>query len=76
MLDEYIVGEASRISSEAPVPVLHCSTSHSVLGGAANTAANVVALGGQVALIGMLGRDAAGDDLAQPSTLASAAGLT
>ena len=48
ILDEYLVGECSGISAEAPVPVLQVSSSRQVLGGAANTAANVVSLGGAV----------------------------
>jgi bifunctional ADP-heptose synthase (sugar kinase/adenylyltransferase) len=47
MLDEYLVGDCSRISPEAPVPVLRVNSARRVLGGAANTAANVVSLGGR-----------------------------
>src|SRR5438128_2246188 len=60
MLDEYLTGECSRISPEAPVPVLSVGSSRTVLGGAANTAANIAALGGQAVLIGLVGDDEAG----------------
>jgi D-beta-D-heptose 7-phosphate kinase / D-beta-D-heptose 1-phosphate adenosyltransferase len=70
MLDEYLSGECSRISPEAPVPVVQVRESKHVLGGAGNTAANIVALGGRVTLVGLLGRDQAGDRLAR-----TAAGL-
>src|SRR4029453_13504139 len=57
ILDEYLVGDCSRISPEAPVPVLKVSSSRRVLGGAANTAANVVSLGGHATLIALVGND-------------------
>jgi D-beta-D-heptose 7-phosphate kinase / D-beta-D-heptose 1-phosphate adenosyltransferase len=60
ILDEYLVGDCSRISPEAPVPVLKVSTSRRVLGGAANTAANVVSLGGHATLIALVGKDDGG----------------
>ena len=63
--DEYLVGESSRISSEAPVPVLRYTGEHATLGGAGNTAANVTSLGGAATLIGLVGDDAAGADLAR-----------
>jgi D-beta-D-heptose 7-phosphate kinase/D-beta-D-heptose 1-phosphate adenosyltransferase len=63
MLDEFLWGDATRISPEAPVPVvLLAHRSHS-LGGAANVAANVVALGGEALLLAPIGNDAAGDRL-------------
>lgn len=65
MLDEYLVGDCSRISPEAPVPVLAVSESRSVLGGAANTANNIAALGGQVVLVGAVGDDEAGRRLVE-----------
>ena len=46
ILDEYLSGDCSRISPEAPVPVVRVHSARRVLGGAANTAANVAALGG------------------------------
>jgi D-beta-D-heptose 7-phosphate kinase/D-beta-D-heptose 1-phosphate adenosyltransferase len=60
ILDEYLLGECSRISPEAPVPVLKVHTARQVLGGAANTAANVVSLGGHATLISLVGDDDAG----------------
>jgi len=60
ILDEYLDGDALRISPEAPVPVLRFSGQRAVLGGAANTAANVASLGGRATLVGMVGEDAAG----------------
>lgn len=63
IVDEYLVGECSRISPEAPVPVLKVATARRVLGGAANTAANVVSLGGQATLIALVGNDEGGATL-------------
>jgi rfaE bifunctional protein kinase chain/domain len=63
--DEYLVGESSRISSEAPVPVLRYTGEHATLGGAGNTAANVNSLGGSAILVGLIGEDAAGADLSR-----------
>lgn len=60
-LDEYLTGDCTRISPEAPVPILKVSGSRTVLGGAANTAANIASLGGRVTLIGLIGEDAGGD---------------
>ena len=60
MLDEYLLGDCSRISPEAPVPVLKVNTTRQVLGGAANTAANVVSLGGQATLVALVGNDEGG----------------
>jgi len=65
ILDEYLLGDCSRISPEAPVPVLRVTNSRRVLGGAANTAANVVALGGQATLIALAGKDDGGMTLKQ-----------
>jgi len=59
MLDEYIFGRVSRISPEAPVPVLEVESEKLILGGAANVAWNIKALGGQAYLIGVMGRDRA-----------------
>jgi D-beta-D-heptose 7-phosphate kinase/D-beta-D-heptose 1-phosphate adenosyltransferase len=60
ILDEYLLGECSRISPEAPVPVLKVNSSRRVLGGAANTAANIVSLGGKATLIALVGTDEGG----------------
>src|SRR5437879_6899303 len=60
ILDEYLHGDCSRISPEAPVPVLKVSNARRVLGGAANTAANIVSLGGHATLIALVGKDESG----------------
>lgn len=61
MLDQYISGDADRISPEAPVPIIRRrDVSHSI-GGAANAARNAAALGGEIALVGVVGEDDAGD---------------
>ncbi len=57
MLDRFIVGDVTRISPEAPVPVLRFGSEHARLGGAANVAHNVAALGGRPILVGLVGRD-------------------
>jgi D-glycero-beta-D-manno-heptose-7-phosphate kinase len=57
MLDEYVWGEVRRISPEAPVPVVEARRRTYMPGGAGNTAANVVGLGGQAVLGGVVGRD-------------------
>ena len=59
MLDRFIVGHVSRISPEAPVPVVRFQAEHVRLGGAANVAHNLAALGARVALAGLVGADAA-----------------
>ena len=61
MLDEYLFGEVSRISPEAPVPIVRVLRERVVLGGAANVAANLKALGTEPMLIGTLQKDTAGD---------------
>ena len=57
MLDRYLIGDTDRLSPEAPVPVVAVRTSRSALGGAANVAANVQALGGTALLAGTIGED-------------------
>jgi D-beta-D-heptose 7-phosphate kinase/D-beta-D-heptose 1-phosphate adenosyltransferase len=59
MLDEYVWGNVSRISPEAPVPVVQVERQESKLGGAANVALNLKVLGDQPILIGVCGRDSA-----------------
>lgn len=61
MLDRYWFGEVSRISPEAPVPIVRVEKREERLGGAANVARNAVALGAQAALLGVIGQDDAGD---------------
>lgn len=73
MLDQYLAGSVDRVSPEAPVPVLLAGTERTVLGGAANVAANIAALGGTATVCGIFGDDPAGDELAR---LCQDAGLT
>src|SRR5262245_50959892 len=63
MLDRFVVGRVTRISPEAPVPVVRFQSQHSRLGGAANVANNIAVLGGGVSLVGIVGADAAGEQL-------------
>lgn len=60
VLDEYIWGDVDRISPEAPVPVVHVRDETTLLGGAANAARNIVALGGSADCCSVIGDDAAG----------------
>ncbi|HET8720591.1 MAG TPA: D-glycero-beta-D-manno-heptose-7-phosphate kinase [Nitrospira sp.] len=60
ILDHYVWGRVSRISPEAPVPVVHVESESMRLGGAANVFNNVLALGGKADLCGMIGSDEAG----------------
>src|SRR2546421_2167727 len=61
MLDIYLSGEAERISPEAPVPVVSVHTRRHALGGAANVAANVAAIGAECLLVAVIGDDDRGD---------------
>ena len=63
MLDRYWHGGASRISPEAPVPVVRVSEIEERAGGAGNVALNIAALGGRVSLLGLRGEDEAGQSL-------------
>lgn len=65
MLDEYIFGRATRISQEAPVMVVRQTSTRAVPGGAANVAANMMALGARVTMVGVVGDDAAGRTLGE-----------
>lgn len=60
MLDRYWFGDVERISPEAPVPVVHVAKREDRLGGAANVARNIVALGAQATLVGVIGADEPG----------------
>jgi rfaE bifunctional protein kinase chain/domain len=71
--DEYLFGKPARISREAPVLILRFTEREVLLGGAANAAHNVHALGARVIPVGVVGRDAAGDELLG---LFHAAGIT
>jgi len=63
MLDRYIVGKASRISEEAPVPVVKVSHETHAMGGAANVVANLLSLGSKAAAFGFVGSDVYGQQL-------------
>ena len=63
MLDRYWHGSARRISPEAPVPVVQVANQEARPGGAANVALNVAALGSATRLLGVVGNDAAADEL-------------
>lgn len=61
VLDRYIWGKVSRISPEAPVPIVEVTSDSFLLGGAANVANNIVALGGRASVTGVIGNDRAGE---------------
>ncbi len=65
ILDTYVTGKVSRISPEAPVPVVLEQKQWAVLGGAANVAANIADFGGKVTLAGRIGQDADGQRFEQ-----------
>ena len=60
MIDKYLEGDVSRISPEAPVPVVEVKKEFSHAGGAANVAKNINGLGGMTTLIGVVGDDKEG----------------
>ncbi len=62
--DQFLYGEISRVSREAPVLILRHERTETLPGGAANCVVNLAALGARAALVGVVGRDAAGDALA------------
>lgn len=74
ILDEYISGDADRLSPEAPVPVLTVEREFERLGGAANVARNLVSLGARPVLLGVVGEDAPGRRLAAVLAEAGIAG--
>src|SRR5258705_11432059 len=63
MLDEFIYGEVSRISPEAPAPVIAVKRSETNVGGAGNVARNIASLGGRCIFVGLIGDDEAGAKL-------------
>lgn len=63
MLDQYVGGDVRRVSPEAPVPVVEVGETYDRLGGAANVAHGLAALGAEVSLCGVVGADPAGDAL-------------
>jgi len=70
VLDRFIWGKVDRISPEAPIPVVEVTGRSTVLGGAANVALNIVALGGKTTLIGVIGKDSAGKEVRDALTSA------
>lgn len=64
-LDEYVMGEVRRISPEAPVPVLDVESTEYRLGLSGNVAQNITALGGQVHLVSVMGKDSAAERVAE-----------
>ena len=72
MLDRYWFGDVQRISPEAPVPVVQVLRSDDRLGGAANVARNIAALGARASLLGRVGHDEAGQRV---RSLLAAAGI-
>ena len=73
MLDDFVYGEVSRISPEAPVPVLAVKREEKLIGGAGNVACNVASLGARCVFLGVVGDDEAGQILR--AALARHAGL-
>jgi D-beta-D-heptose 7-phosphate kinase / D-beta-D-heptose 1-phosphate adenosyltransferase len=65
MLDDFVYGEVTRISPEAPTPVLAVARSEVEIGGAGNVARNIVALGARCVFIGLIGQDEAGRTLSE-----------
>ena len=63
MLDEFVYGEVSRISPEAPTPVIAVKRSEVMIGGAGNVARNLVSLGARCIFVGVVGDDEAGGEL-------------
>jgi D-beta-D-heptose 7-phosphate kinase / D-beta-D-heptose 1-phosphate adenosyltransferase len=63
MVDHYVTGRVSRVSDEAPVPIIHVSGERWTPGGGANVAANIASLGGAAILVGVVGKDAAATTL-------------
>src|ERR1700676_4436865 len=63
MLDEFVYGEVSRISPEAPAPVIAVQRSETNIGGAGNVARNIASLGARSLLLGLIGEDDAGGKL-------------
>jgi len=70
MLDRYLTGDTERLSPEAPVPVVTVRERHAALGGAANVAANVAAMGAKCLLVGAVGDDTDGAAIRQELAVA------
>src|SRR6201999_838766 len=75
MLDEFVYGEVSRVSPEAPAPVIAVQRSETDIGGAGNVARHIPSLGARCIFVGLIGDDEAGAklkaDLAQESLIES-----
>lgn len=67
MLDRFVRGTISRISPEAPIPILHIKEEAAVLGGAGNVVRNLEALGAEVSFISVIGEDEEGGACSKPS---------
>lgn len=65
MLDAYVIGSVTRISPEAPVPIVSLSKKENRLGGAANVALNIVSLGAEAIICSVVGDDTEGEELIQ-----------
>ena len=63
MLDDFVYGEVSRISPEAPAPVIAVKRNEMVIGGAGNVARNIASLGARCIFVGVVGDDEAGRDV-------------
>ena len=75
ILDHFVSGAANRVSPEAPALVLHAAADRWMVGGGANVALNIASLGGEAVIVGVIGCDAAGEqlkDLIQRAGLRSA----
>ena len=72
MLDDFVYGEVTRISPEAPTPVLKVKHNTIEIGGAGNVARNIAALGARCIFVGLVGDDEAGAKLAQCARQAGA----
>jgi D-beta-D-heptose 7-phosphate kinase/D-beta-D-heptose 1-phosphate adenosyltransferase len=68
MLDEFVYGDVSRISPEAPTPVIAVKRSELMIGGAGNVARNLVSLGMRCIFVGVVGNDEAGGELKKELT--------
>src|SRR5476651_966579 len=65
MVDHYIWGSATRLSPEAPVPIVNVKNESTTLGGAGNVVQNLIALGAEVTVVGITGDDTAGNQLVE-----------
>lgn len=63
MLDRFVYGNVERISPEAPIPVMRIMRESVALGGAGNVVRNIISLGGQVGVVGLIGKDIAAEQI-------------